>query len=401
MNETIKKDKVDSVVLEYKVCAETDSKCKIKLCKNSLNHIWRMLSGKRVYKYDCHPDSKILFVYPHDYFVKSHYLKFEHFMQYFNKFDYFYYQMKAEGRRKKILQDIVWIYKSLKNAGREYCRFDYYMVLSCMPVFLDQWKNVNLEKYNLVVFYNELSPISSYIINICKTKGIKTATLQHGEMGTRLGDDSVVSRGRAIPLKYSIADYFLAWNKYTAEMCRSMGMSSDKVIVAGLPGYVGYDDAKKEDKIARSLCIILTGTRELDNENKTMIEIAKKFSEDNGYSYWFRYHPNQHGDEYNDLTDEHYMGNANQASIVDLGSEYDIYLCCASSVYIELLVLKAKVYRFKSEYDLYDEYGGSFYDYESLLECINNYDFADLKEYLMPPVDQDKKYYEFFMKFAN
>lgn len=354
------------------------------------------LLKKRNYTYR-NNDSKVLFVYPHDYYHASHYLYYKNVIDYFPEYDAFYYDGKNNGIRLKYLIDFMRIPRLLIKAKYGPLNTLYACTLAVFPTFFDGWKNVNIEKYELVVLYNEMSPISSYIVQRCRNKGIKTATLQHGEMaGINPNKPGFLGSGHM--LKDSQVDYFLGWNSFTREEAIRSGMSKDKFFVMGMPGYLGKK--KIEHNQNKTIGVILSAYHEL---NEKTVTIAREYAKKCGYKYYARIRQADDINNYKDLFDENYLDDTAAETVLEFASKVEFLLCAPTSCFVELVSMGAEVYRLNCDKDVYSSMeAGKVSNDGELIDARNQWIKVKgvYENYIGAPTDAEIRYREFFKKFA-
>ncbi|WP_036608801.1 hypothetical protein [Oribacterium sp. P6A1] len=362
--------------------------------KNSeyICRIKNLLTGYREYRYRDN-DSSILIVYPHDFFTKNHFSYYYNFISYFDKYDAFYYAEK-KGSRRGVLKSLLWVIRNMPKVKGVNYQLGVMAVMSNFPIFLEQWERIDLSRYKLVVVYNELSPIGRYIVESCKERNIKTATLQHGYF---CGAGVDKNEWNSIELSQSVVDYFLMWNNFTKSEAIRSGMKKEKIIVAGMPGYIGkcFEIRNTDD---RSICIFLGS---FDDDNSHILAICKRYAEIHGYKYYVRYH---HGTNnlYRELFDSNYAGTMNEISIQEIVGSVEFSVCVPSSVFIEVMIMGGEIYRMGSNNDTL---GGTnnnvFIDEVELDICRNNW--TEIKKKIsiemLPPDDQEERYRIFFDQF--
>ena len=391
----LSKEDIEAELFQTKFLQELDDKYVPTFNFNYIKKIRRMLSERREYTYR-NMGSKILVVYPHDYFVKSHFLYYKNFIDYFSHFDAFYYSSKEDGRRGGIISDWIWLISIMKEQS---LKINLAYTVSLLPTFFDYWKNVEIKDYNLVVLYNELSPISSYIVHKCRQCGVKTATLQHGQM-LGINPDKPGWIGAGHMLKDSKVDYFLGWNQFTAEEAVRSGMSPTKFIIAGMPGYLG-----KKIQIPRiynrRMGVILHSD---DNLNISVLGITKEYSKRFDYKYYVRFRPGVDRSRYEKYLDNNYIETSESETVEDFARKVEFSICAPTSCYDELLLMNSEVYRLKCDKDVYSSFiYGTVEDVDDLIEAREHWDEIKNRcsDYIGRPVDSEKRYEEFFSVFEN
>jgi len=268
-------------------------------------------------------------------------------------------------------------------------------------------RTIDITKYQLLVVFYDAIFMESYLVQIFKGYGIKTATMQHGQfVSQRKSPQNLELSG--IEFMASKSDYFLAWNKFTVEEGVKQGLSIDRFIICGIWSLT-TSLKKWENPKNRIFGVVLT-TKLAENQNIYLIQTANYISKIMNYTYYLKYHPNFKGDEYDEYVDVCcYRGNIQKG--IDLGEyscKVEFSLVCGSSVFIELVYLKHPIIRYSpgGEDDKFRDvrYGAFFRNKKDLIymlteKCI---DFNDeLFDYVCTIEDIYAKYRETFKMLSD
>lgn len=267
-------------------------------------------------------------------------------------------------------------------------------------------KKYPLNNYRFFVTYYDLAPDQNYFIQKCKSIGVATMTLQHGTFSRKKNVKTVVDSG--IEFSGSLSDYFLAWNEYTKDEALKVGMNSKKIKVLGIPKYCSVKDCKTPPNNCNKVFGVILNNGNLDFYNKKMIECANEIYAKTGYRYVLRYHPWQKGNEYTGYLGDGFLHNTdNTKPITDYLKEVDFSIVSNSSVFVELLFLRHRVFRMSiSEDDMYSTIKeNSFSTPGELVEVLKNpinkenYDY--LFKYLCNGYNSCENYKRFFKEMSH
>lgn len=204
----------------------------------------------------------------------------------------------------------------------------------------------NLDKYNLLVTFCDAIVEESFIAQLCKSKGIVTATLQHGAFSA-WRENKLVNSG--VELRSFNSDYLLCWNNLTIDEALKCNIPREKLVVVGILGYV--KDQPKDWKCPHNNVFgIVIGHESFQEENLKLIEIANKIAECKGLNYYLKLHPN-YDEHYFDsvVSPLYYKGNIKKGvPIGEYAAMVDFSLVGSSSVYIELVYILHDVIRYSS-----------------------------------------------------
>ena len=255
--------------------------------------------------------------------------------------------------------------------------------------------------YKLLVNFYDAETIGNFVSQTFKLNDVKTATLSHGIVLAER-DNSIIDYA-GIELKGFVSDFFLAWNNLTKYEAAKQGVDIDKIKVLGIPKFLGWQDFKLKSQ-PNVLGVVLDNWSG-DIFNKILIDFANKFCKRNDFKYTIRFHPSFNGKEYNNFIDQNYfIGNNKSSTIANYSENVEFTIIANSTVFIELVYIKHKVYRYsiKDHLDKFRDLGHNtfenFKEFEKLYK--NKIDESDkLFDKLCTVKDVDKSYYNFFNDF--
>ena len=234
-----------------------------------------------------------------------------------------------------------------------------------------QINSVVCYNYHLCVLRYDSDSDQNFISQLFNSRKIQTVTLQHGVMLRSRPQLSNNIDFNGLEFRSFVSDYFIVWNTFTKNEAVKSGIEEKKIRVLGVAKCIGYDIiVPASNKI---IGIILDGEYEKEN-NPLMISIVSKFCNKFGFKYIIRYHPDFHGNEYNEILDAN--GSVCKKSINLQNFLQNIELCIVanSTVLFELEYYKFPFLNFStgSEKDKFKDYNSNkFYDYVSMTKAYN------------------------------
>lgn len=349
-------------------------------------------------------DCKVLFIYTDFYYREDHLKGINNFLG--NIRNVGYYIPKKKKRTFAGLLNMVSDLFSVLIWGvqidREFTiqeRLELIFELLKLKHFIKVFNADAINNKSLVVVYYDLCPSENYIVQLCKKKGVKTATMQHGSMRAK-GDKIISIDNSGVQLKKSISDYYLAWNQYTKREAQKEGRKGESIVVCGVPKYVNRNE--RINSCASAVFGVVLSGKYSKKENLQLIEIANKVALKLNYRFYLRYHPTFKGNEYNSFVDmNYYIGNLNGITMEEYARKVEFTVLSNSSVLVELVHFHARVYRMKfSEEDMYYSLNKcTFSDDNGLIALIqSNNNLDDLYNELCK---SEMTYAEFFSKHSG
>lgn len=207
-------------------------------------------------------------------------------------------------------------------------------------------QKVDLAKYKAVVFFYDSLPEESYLVHLCKSINVFTATLMHGQFVARR---EKIMENCGLEYRTSFSDNFLCWNTFSKDEAIIEGLHEDKLIVLGIPSYVKSEFTKCINPNNGVFGVVLTHPT-FEEENLKLIKAANSLAQKTGKKFILKLHPNydvHYFDKY--ISKEYYLGNAAKGiSILDYANSVEFSIVGSSSVYVELIYVYHNIIRFSS-----------------------------------------------------
>lgn len=196
-----------------------------------------------------------------------------------------------------------------------------------------------------VSFYDSLS-IECYMVELFKNKHVPTATLQHGQFCAWREN---VLENAGIEFRTSNSDYFLCWNKFTIDEAKKEGVPPQKLILAGILGYLNCENIKSKAPGNNSFGVVI-GHPMYEEENKKLIESANILAKQCNLKYYLKLHPNYDENHFNFIVNHaYYKGNIKKGiPIINYANSVDLSIVGSSSVFVELVYLEHPILRYSS-----------------------------------------------------
>ncbi len=248
-------------------------------------------------------------------------------------------------------------------------------------------KYTAIGNYKLCVVLYDSFPIDNFVVQLFRSYGVKTATLQHGVFDIR---------GKQIWADNSIADFFLTWNDFTRKVAIDAGIEESRLVICGNFKCVGR--AKIQRKENRIIGVILDDTAGVfADENPKMIKIVDEFCDCNGYKYILRFHPLRDTKMYNNLINSSIGDVCSPGiSLEEFLSDVEFCVVSSSTVLCEIESYGLPFFHYvHHSYNIYNGYTN--YNFQTLDELQKLYDnnYHDIKSLK----SSQYHYKEFFEKF--
>jgi hypothetical protein len=206
-----------------------------------------------------------------------------------------------------------------------------------------------------LIFYCDQWSTENAVSQIFGFEGGMTATLQHGN-GTEI----------FYPIP---SQYYLANSKLSAQRAIKFGVKEEKIIVAEPMKYIGRRFDFNFPKKYSALGVVLDGGESYDN-NVQMIRCGQRIPKQNNIQCYLKFHPSTNVKEYNDVIDKNTIIEKNQ---VDFLRKAEVFICCNSTFYQELIYEHRPVLRFRNpQDDWYPEIDGLQFQTEDELSDLFN-----------------------------
>lgn len=253
--------------------------------------------------------------------------------------------------------------------------------------------------YKLLVSYYDSVITESYVVELFRSSGVKTATLQHGQFNSYREN---VFTNCGVEFASFKSDYMLCWNRFTIDEAIKSGVSEKRLLLAGILGFVGktYETVSKPHN---GMFGVVLGHPDYEEENMRLVESAKRLSEATGMDFYLKLHPN-----YDDGHFDCYLPTAHYKGIIEKGISMPLYagkvdfsLVGSSSVFVELVYIGHDVMRLSAG-DIKDkfrdiQYGKVFDSPSSVVEAYTGSTEAsneELFDYLCSVKDVTCRYKE-------
>lgn len=274
-------------------------------------------------------------------------------------------------------------------------------------VLEDQWRfleKLDLTYFRALVVYYDAWFTDAALVQLFKSMGKKTATLQHAFFAAKTDKSSVLGEN-GIELECSNADFFLAWNEATVLEAKKQGLEVKNFRVLGIPRYIGQDmeNHSFQQNVKKRRFGVVLGAKDNENQNVAMVRLANIIAEKYGYQYYLKYHPAFSGVEYNKYTKPEYcLGNVEKAqTLPQYAQSVDFSIAGNSTVMMELLYLKYKTFHY-TDRDLYEKYSemkeitfSNFEEFENVFQK-GTFVFDTVRLRYCGPHQSQQNYKEFF-----
>lgn len=220
-----------------------------------------------------------------------------------------------------------------------------YPLTLCYLLKDDLEKILSNTSIKLFITYYDVSPDENFAVQVAKHYGKLTATLQHGIFSKKV--PCKVLSDTAFEYSESIADYYLAWNQYTYDEWKKIGLPIHKIKVLGIPKYINLSSDGVEITDKKNIFGIMLNNSSFKEHNIRLITMGNEYARRTGMKYVLRYHPELKTDAYQDFIDEKcFHGKSdNSMTIEEYAKTVDFTIISSSSVFVDLIYLNYPVYR--------------------------------------------------------
>ncbi len=298
----------------------------------------------------------------------------------------------------------IWI---IQMRGRGLTLIEKYQVLKVLfDLFYIQkyFKKIDIEKYNLLVCYYDSIPHECLLNLMFKKKGIKTATLQHGQFNA-WRENTFVNCG--LEFYASPSDYQLCWNKFAQSEAIKCGWPLDRLPIVGIMSSIG----RKFERCVKphnGIFGVVLSHPSWQFENYEMIRAANSLANRFNLRYYLKLHPNYAEDYFKDAIEkEYYLGNV--AKGIDTNSYVnmvDFSIVGSSSYFVELVYTFHDILRYSTllPSDKYRDIsvGSVFHKADEIISCyehLSDCSKTPLFDYLCESDDAFSLYRDFFISF--
>ena len=224
--------------------------------------------------------------------------------------------MKWIKQFKRLKRGTIWSMSMASRLQQYYCSFQ--RVLRMMKK-----NNINIKN---IVSYCDVMPEDNFFIQMSKTMGIRTITLQHG----------VFEVGH-YGYTHSKSDFFLAHNLFSKDNAIKSGMTNKQIYIVGMPGMIDFN--KKEEIIMRKegiIGLILAGTGRVAPFDLELVRMAIVFKKKMGCKVYVKFHPGYGRDKYpKDIWDDIDKTYEEDITAYDFSEQVDFTVDTGSSLFME------------------------------------------------------------------
>lgn len=298
--------------------------------------------------------SKLLFVYSDIFFRNDSLTKFQSVKKMDIKIDILFpkklkkWVLRKNSENPSIRAMYCWITELIKLKCANQIKLRFFIQLIHIYQFLQMCDKLLTYDYNILTVYYDASPLENALVQRFKSKGITTATLQHGMFINRRAINNANYSG--VEIRCFVSDYFLAWNDFTQQQLLEFGVGYKKIPVLGMPKDILKIEEKRyfgtKENIVNNLFGVVLDVPENKIFNENLLSIASEISYKLDIPFVIRFHPNE-----KDKHIKRYLSIFKQAkrdkckSVIDYSTHVDFTLVSNSSVIIELYVLKRIAFR--------------------------------------------------------
>jgi hypothetical protein len=247
--------------------------------------------------------------------------------------------------------------------------FDILVVSALQSYYLraqSNYESIDFSKYTSYVSFCDSYLEENMLAQMAKLKGLKTATLQHGQYRVNLlGKETTDSESY---LNFE-SDYLFAWGEATKQEFIKGGISPERILLCGaLKPFYGLD-SNVETNVRDAICIVLNG----DNHqvsNIEMLQVVNDFCELYKYDFYIRPHPASKNMNYFKYLNR----NCCRGLHLD-GTSYLLSIVHTSGVFVEMLMSGENFFVYRDEFleAIFNLEGRSFANVDELYSLhVNN-----------------------------
>ena len=265
---------------------------------------------------------------------------------------------------------------------------------------------VEFDKYKMIVSFYDSLLFDSYIIELCRLRGIKTASLQHGQF-TRWKENTLINSG--VELRTFKSDYLLCWNKFTIDEAVATGIDKNKLVLTGIIGYAKREHAALWTNPNNKIFGVVLGHPAFEEQNLLLIQCANKLAEARGFKYYLKLHPNYEEDYFDDVINkELFIGVIPKGiPMEDYAKMVEFSMLGGSSVLNELVYLRHPTIRV-SDGTVNDKFGAIphgmvFHESSDVVTVFDtgNFETESMFDYLCSIENVKEGYLNFFKSISD
>jgi len=237
---------------------------------------------------------------------------------------------------------------------------------------------IHKDKYKALIVYYDSLTIDSYLVELFKSKGIHTISLEHG-LYCRKKENKFINSG--VELRSFKSDRLLCWNDFVKNEAISEGIEPNKLVVCGILGYISWKNYKKCVDPQNKIFGVVLCHPEYETTNIELIKSANILAKKKKLKFYLKLHPVYNDDHFDSIIDKDYCLGIipKKTSVFDYAEMVEFSLVGNSTLLLELVYIYHKVIRY-SDNSLDDKYsnvsaGLSFKNSYELINAIESHDY--------------------------
>lgn len=267
------------------------------------------------------------------------------------------------------------------------------------------FRKIDINKYNLLVTFNDSLVRECLLTLLFKQYKINTASLQHGQFNA-WREDTIANCG--LEFSSSLSEYQLCWNRYAQEEAIKAGLKKEYLPIVGIMSNIGRSKERCSNPHNRVFGVVISHPY-WDNENIVMIKAANLLAKKIGYKYLLKLHPSYALKSFDHIIDKNCIKGVASKVIdtLEFANSVEFSIVGSSSVFAELSYFFHDILRYSSgkASDKYGPvpYGSKFTDVDNVVDAythLKSDDKEQLFEYLCASAETDHLYHDFFNKFC-
>ena len=299
------------------------------------------------------------------------------------------------------------LWKKYKRVGIKYPFYAAVLTAQFLE-FTNEFNNVlNAHRYKACITFCDAHGVENMIAQMAKQKGLKTATLQHGQYRV-LSKENEVADVEAY--ENFISDYLFAWGEKTREEFVKAGISSERIIPLGALKEFSRNTRKIVHNDIGVFGVILSGNI-YETSNIRMISLANKIAVEYGMKYVLRMHPKNDESFYVKKCDQRYLlKSIKKVENKEYADMVDFSILHMTGVFVELLSINSPIFVYADEklepifkldnavFSDMDEFKKVFSEFSKDKDKFKDVQFLKYKEFNAAE-DLDKQYIGAYYKY--